>query len=94
VGAQLPAYANGNYVAAQGKGIFIILVVAHIQDPIASQAIPFGSHGIALVRNTASYYVDHLLAAEYSRAFQFPGYSEDTPPRVCFLGVLAIMYSQ
>jgi hypothetical protein len=94
VGPLFPADANWYDITAQGERILVILVITHVQDPVAPQAIPFGGQGVPFMATLVHHKIHYLLTSEHTNTLQLPGGCEDSPADLCFPGGLAVMYGQ
>ncbi len=94
VGALLEADADGNDIAAQGEGVLVRLVVAHVEDPIAVEAIAFGGECVALVGGGIEHQIDHVLAAEDSGMRQVSRGRENAAAGIHVFGGMAIVHGQ
>jgi hypothetical protein len=94
VGPSFPADANWNDITAHGESILVILVITHVQDPIAPQTIPFGGQSVPFMGSLVHHKIHYLLTSEHTNTLQLPGGYEDSPAGLCFLAGLAVMYGQ
>ena len=77
MGVRSLADAHADEITADGKGLFVVLIVANLKYPVACQPPALGGERDALVRIAVHGEVYHLFSAKHASLFEVLRGAED-----------------